>query len=382
MNPYDSVDHIATLYELLQDDLSRSIFWARLQFDFNPTMNGAIQLLQFSEGYTEEEILALKTWKKTFRKLHDAQKQIFLYGAGSFGRLTADLILREGEDFFAFCDRRASEPSVTLDILGKSIYSPNYLFENMDQCYVVITTTEYYREIEQYLCQNGFMQDHILPFHFEKYFGSRIDASGKQYLEFPNLFKQNTTFVDAGCFDGENSIQFAKWCRGNYESILAFEPDAENYHICKERMKAAGLHDIKLIQAGLACQTGTSKFISGLDDVGYIIDEKQQSEFLVDVVHNDGEMGSIQTVSLDELVDCITVGFIKMDIEGSELRALQGAQNTIKRDKPFMAISVYHRRGDVLAIMGYLHQLVPEYRFWIRHYGPLEVDTVLFASIE
>lgn len=70
-----------------------------------------------------------------------------------------------------------------------------------------------------------------------------------------------------------------------------------------------------------------------------------------------------------------------MDIEGSEMAALHGARKTIQRDKPFLALSVYHRRGDILAILECLHSFVPEYRFWLRHYGPLAHETVLYAAV-
>lgn len=49
------------------------------------------------------------------------------------------------------------------------------------------------------------------------------------------------------------------------------------------------------------------------------------------------------------------------------------------RDRPLLALSVYHRMGDMLAIMDYLHHLVPEYRFWLRHYSVGLADTVLCA---
>lgn len=381
MELYTIADHMAEFYNLLQDDLSRNIFWARMQFDLEPSMSRAVQLLRFTEGYTDDEFAALNHWKEIFHDLRDAQKKIFLYGAGSFGRLTADLILKDGEDFFAFCDRQGSDTGGNLNILGKPVYSPDYLFKHMQQSYVVIATIDYYKDIEYFLLQNGFPPEQILQFHFEWYFNSNNKASNKQYFAFPELYRKGTTFVDAGCFDGENSIQFAKWCEGNYESILAFEPDDENYRICSSRMKNAGLHNVNLIKAGLSSRMGKSDFITGLDDAGYIIDEKAQSKSLIDSIHSDGELESIQTTTLDGLSKHIKAGFIKMDIEGSELSALQGAHNTIKRDKPFMAVSIYHRCGDVLAIMDYLHQIIPEYRFWIRHYGPLSVDTVLYASV-
>ena len=88
----------------------------------------------------------------------------------------------------------------------------------------------------------------------------------------------------------------------------------------------------------------------------------------------------VNVVRLDDVIEQ-RVSMIKMDIEGAECDALHGAKETIMRDKPFCAISVYHRKGDMLAIMDYLHSLVHDYRFWLRHYAVTDGDTVLYASI-
>jgi len=52
-----------------------------------------------------------------------------------------------------------------------------------------------------------------------------------------------------------------------------------------------------------------------------------------------------------------------MDIEDYELKALKGARKTIKKYKPVLIISAYHKREDILEIPYYLKNLVPEYRF-------------------
>lgn len=94
------------------------------------------------------------------------------------------------------------------------------------------------------------------------------------------------------------------------------------------------------------------------------------------------EYVTVPITTLDHVMSDETVGFIKMDIEGAELDALRGAANVIARDRPFLAISVYHKPGDVLALMQYIHEIVPDYQFWLRHYGALFYETVLYASID
>lgn len=70
-----------------------------------------------------------------------------------------------------------------------------------------------------------------------------------------------------------------------------------------------------------------------------------------------------------------------MDIEGSELPALEGAKQTILRNKPKLAISIYHSDEDMLRIVEYIHELVPEYKLYIRAHTMGIAETVLYAVI-
>jgi hypothetical protein len=75
------------------------------------------------------------------------------------------------------------------------------------------------------------------------------------------------------------------------------------------------------------------------------------------------------------------VTFIKMDIEGGEYNALVGAREIIREQKPKLAISVYHRDDDLIKIPLLIHEMLPEYRFYLRHHTPFNVDTVLYAKL-
>ena len=68
-----------------------------------------------------------------------------------------------------------------------------------------------------------------------------------------------------------------------------------------------------------------------------------------------------------------------MDIEGSELEALKGAAETIKKWRPKLAISIYHKYEDIIEIPEYILSIVPDYSFYIRHYSSDIWETVLYA---
>ncbi len=96
------------------------------------------------------------------------------------------------------------------------------------------------------------------------------------------------------------------------------------------------------------------------------------------------ESGSVKvsTISIDDFVQergIKKVDYIKMDIEGSELAALHGAEKTLRRFRPRLAIALYHREDDFIAIPSYLNELDLQYEFFLQHFTIHREETVLFA---
>jgi FkbM family methyltransferase len=92
---------------------------------------------------------------------------------------------------------------------------------------------------------------------------------------------------------------------------------------------------------------------------------------------------TVSTLSIDDLVARYAlqrVDFLKMDIEGAELEALRGAEDTLRRYRPSLAVSVYHRLSDFWTIPTWLDRLGLDYRFYLRHFTIHAEETVLFAK--
>ena len=62
------------------------------------------------------------------------------------------------------------------------------------------------------------------------------------------------------------------------------------------------------------------------------------------------------------------VSFIKMDIEGAEKKALEGAKETIKKYKPKLYVCAYHRNEDFFALPEKILSLNPDYNIFLRHH--------------
>lgn len=96
---------------------------------------------------------------------------------------------------------------------------------------------------------------------------------------------------------------------------------------------------------------------------------------------DDADVITVDVDSIDNVCSGDKVTFIKMDIEGSELEALKGAENVIRRDKPRLAICIYHKPEDLYEIPFWVKETVPEYKLYIRHHSARESETVLYATL-
>lgn len=90
----------------------------------------------------------------------------------------------------------------------------------------------------------------------------------------------------------------------------------------------------------------------------------------------------VTSVAIDDLVargELPRVDFLKLDVEGAELAALEGARATLVRDRPRLAIALYHRPDDWTTIPRFLRDLGVGYRFSLGHFTVHAEETVLFA---
>lgn len=113
----------------------------------------------------------------------------------------------------------------------------------------------------------------------------------------------------------------------------------------------------------------------------YYKDEGPSSTVSLDAF--EGQTGQTTTVSIDDFKikkGISKVDFIKMDIEGAEMEALKGAKETLKNDKPKLAIAIYHSWDDFVDIPEYIDSLDLGYTFYLGHYTIHSEETILFAE--
>ena len=192
-----------------------------------------------------------------------------------------------------------------------------------------------------------------------------VGRTGNQYFDYFSALGEEY-FVDAGSLDGETSMKFIKWCKGNYGAIYAFEANPLMIDSCLKQLKKNTIVE-KLHFYG--CALWNKKELVMFDNSG--------SKWDAHVCEEDGVI--VQADSIDNLLLGRKVTFMKFDIEGSEINALTGAKNCIMQNRPRMAISVYHNDSDLENIMSFLIGLNLGYSFALRHYHSDSIETILYA---
>lgn len=353
------------------------------------------------------------------KKEHDKHKALMsklsecpliLYGAGEGGRSFAKFFTSKNIPIECFCDtnKRGIHPEI-----GIPIISPAQLVKDYPDSNILISSSNYANEIianletlgvspnriitsvllnrsnikfEQFMeMYNGykaaydFFQDDISKdiilgrikgylTGYPLFCESPVPFSkNEQYFE-PGIvsFTTNEIFVDCGVFRGETAISFFKKVNNQYCHYYGFEIDPEN--VQQSTVNLTAYENIDIVPKGLWNNETTLSFHSGDMSVCAISDcgDSMVSATTLDVFFSAKRLNEYPT-------------FIKMDIEGSEKQALLGAEWIIRKFKPKLAISIYHKPEDIYELPELIHRFNPDYRFYLRHYSKAMSETVLYC---
>jgi FkbM family methyltransferase len=176
-------------------------------------------------------------------------------------------------------------------------------------------------------------------------------------------------FFDVGAFDGDTVEKFIKKSHNKYHSIYAFEPDSSMFpqlvaHACKYR-------DVAFLNVGLYDETQEVTFKNA------ILGSSHVSEGDLKEVIESTEYVNKLVMKGDSLN--LKPTFVKMDIEGAELKALSGLEMTIKSNKPKLAICAYHKPEDFWTIPTYIKNIESSYKIYFRHHSYTDTETVCYA---
>lgn len=193
-------------------------------------------------------------------------------------------------------------------------------------------------------------------------------SNSEQYFEKDIIkFQPNEIFVDCGAWIGDSTAVFLS--HNPYSSTCyVIEPD---------------IHSMACAQKNLIDKTATFHFISkGLSDKKEILFFRMSGGPGASFEKLSGGLNEVK-VELDTIDHIVQepATYIKMDLEGFEMKALIGAKEQISRFNPKLAISIYHKPEDFISIFKLIKSfdVRNKYKYYVGHYTPMLCDTLLYA---
>ena len=345
----------------------------------------------------------------------ERDKPVWIFGAGNFAQDICNIIKQENFDFKGFIVSSATQNEV-LGFPVKNLSEFNLDGEDLQLVFGVLNREAKFNVIENDIKQRGFSKI-LMPWHvytqFESSLGWRYwlsnpntilnslfkiqktydlldDDVSKQcllnicafrlavnqdYASFMHLenqyFNQITLpffnnksikYVDMGAYNGDTVIELSQKV-DNLTDAYLFEPDIDNFNDLVSAVDKSEINTLCL-PLGVSDKSEILSFSTGCGEGSAISDNGN--------VH-------IATVALDDFLIKHDVNFIKMDIEGAEILAIKGAKKTIKRCRPVLAISYYHKPGDIWEIPLLLQQYCKSYKFYLRQHYYNSFESVLYA---
>src|SRR5574344_543907 len=327
---------------------------------------------------------------------------VYIFGASRLGSKIKNFLQSKNIKFNGFIDNNLEKTIKISEIRDKNaliiIGSINYMFEIENQLkkegfFNLISfaqLTLLYPELQSYnQALDGLKEDYLINENKYKYlykifsdtksrnvidklieyrktyqtglFNEICDDINIQYFE--NFIpKDIQIFVDGGAYDSDSIQKYLKYF-GTPKKIYFFEPDENS--LVKAKSKFKHLNNIEYYPYGIS-DTNKKLEFDERGDFG--------SLFLK------GGSKIIQCVKLDDIVKEDKV-FIKLDIEGFELKAIKGAKRLLQNNSPF-AICVYHKPSDIWKIPQLILKINPNYKLFLRHYTTNIFDTVLYGVVE
>jgi len=193
----------------------------------------------------------------------------------------------------------------------------------------------------------------------------------EQYFDYINkdVIK---TIIDGGMENGGTSLRFLHHFSGC--TIYAFEPLEAAVKLSPFYTYIKNCSQINVCFKGLSDEPTSGRLNIDPDCFGgNRITTTQSCQYSTHV----------ETTTIDDYVknnNISKIDYIKLDIESYEIKALNGARKTIIRDRPQLAICIYHIPEHYYKIPLLVQKICTDYNFYLGFYGiETFLETVLYC---
>jgi len=172
----------------------------------------------------------------------------------------------------------------------------------------------------------------------EKLAGYRIPRLNHNYERFFQV-ERDDVVIDVGAHIGLFTISIA----AKAGKVLAIEPEPRNLHYLRYNISTRSLDNVLIVEKAVwNRKKKLPLYLSNASGNHSLIHDMQPLNTSITNCFI-----TVETDTLDNIVselNLMHVDFIKMDIEGAEIEALEGAKETLKKTSK-IAIASYHKRN-------------------------------------
>ncbi len=335
----------------MQGELSKSIYQERLRYTFTGDAIALRRIVDMMDFDTSP-----------IKQIQSCGGKAVMYGAGKRGTTFFGMYPEIKWDCFIDVGKAGSTVS-GLPVIGID----DVKAMPAGSC-VLISNLSNNEEIKSNLVARGILKENIIS---TRAMEDKLIES--QYFDLDALpHDKEEVFVDGGCFDGFTDRQFIKWAgRNGYKRIYAFEPNPISYEKCQKAL--SNIDNVTLIKKGLYSKDGKLEFYA-TDDINATLGKNCTNNS----IKEKSKKTVVNVTTIDNICE-LGATFIKMDLEGGEYDALIGAEKTIRKCHPKLAISIYHKPEDIWELPDLILKIDPSYKFYLRHYSLHDAETVLYA---
>ena len=160
-------------------------------------------------------------------------------------------------------------------------------------------------------------------------------------------------YADLGAYNGDTVRRLIPYAPA-LSRVIAMEPDRRNFRKLSEYAETLS-EKIQIIPLQLAAWDKRETLLmdaSGNRNANLSAESKKAV--------------AVEADALDNLIGDYRPDYIKYDVEGSEYQALTGSRTTIKKCRPRLLVSLYHRSEDLFVLPNLVRELSPDYKLYLR----------------